>query len=252
MSWSITDVARMAKVTSRTLRHYDEIGLLRPARIGANGYRYYEREQLLRLQEILLLREFGLGLDAIAAVLNGRRDRVDVLRAHHAALLAERDRLTRLANTVERTIADLQGGDHMPADEMFDGFAERQQRYENELVERFGPCVREQIAESRRRTAGWTKEDYLRNQQVMEGIEERLAELLRAGVALDDPRVFAVLDEHYAWLQPFWTPDRESYTGLGQLYADHPEFRDRYETRQLGLAEFLRDAMAAYAQARLD
>ncbi|HWO67768.1 MAG TPA: MerR family transcriptional regulator, partial [Umezawaea sp.] len=82
MAWSIAEVARMSKVTSRTLRHYDAIGLLTPAWVGGNGYRYYEREQVLRLQQILLLRELGLGLDTVGEVLDGRHRTVDVLRNH--------------------------------------------------------------------------------------------------------------------------------------------------------------------------
>src|SRR5262245_46149144 len=106
MAWSIAQVARMSKTTSRTLRHYDEIGLLTPARVGRNGYRYYEREQLLALQRILIMRELGLGLDAIAEIVNDGRDQVEALRMHHAWLLAERDRFDTLAGTVARTIED--------------------------------------------------------------------------------------------------------------------------------------------------
>jgi DNA-binding transcriptional MerR regulator len=82
VAFSIAEVARMSRVTSRTLRHYDDIGLLAPAFVGANGYRYYEQEQLLRLQQVLLLRELGLGLGAIAEVLAGERDQVAALRQH--------------------------------------------------------------------------------------------------------------------------------------------------------------------------
>ncbi|MGD9955417.1 MAG: MerR family transcriptional regulator, partial [Candidatus Nanopelagicales bacterium] len=108
MSWSIVEVARHAGVSSRTLRHYDDLGLVPPAYVGSNGYRYYEREQLHRLQEVLVLRELGLPLDAVARVLDGTRDRAAVLREHRAALLAERDRLARLADTVGRTIAEIE------------------------------------------------------------------------------------------------------------------------------------------------
>jgi len=100
VSWSIAEVARMSKVTSRTLRHYDDVGLVRPAYIGSNGYRYYRDEQLLRLQRVLLLRELGLGLNAIAEVLDGQCDQVSALRRHERWLHDERARLGRLAQTV--------------------------------------------------------------------------------------------------------------------------------------------------------
>ena len=89
MAWSIVEVARMAGVSSRTLRHYDSIGLLPPAFVGANGYRYYEREQLHRLQQILLLRELELGLPQIARILDGQQDRIAALRAHQRWLEEE-------------------------------------------------------------------------------------------------------------------------------------------------------------------
>jgi DNA-binding transcriptional MerR regulator len=122
VSWSIQQVARLSGVTARTLRYYGEIGLLRPARVGPNGYRYYEQEQLLRLQEILLLRELDMDLGTIAAVVDGARDRVEALRAHEQRLLAERGRLDRLARTVAATIAHLEEGTAMPAEELFEGF----------------------------------------------------------------------------------------------------------------------------------
>src|SRR5437016_13685768 len=112
MSWSIAEVARMSGVTSRTLRHYDDIGLLPPAYLGSNGYRYYEEEQLLRLQQILVLRALGVGLTDIGKVIDAETDPVAALPRHYARLLAERDRLGRLAETVARTIAELEeGGD---------------------------------------------------------------------------------------------------------------------------------------------
>ncbi|MYT27186.1 MerR family transcriptional regulator, partial [Streptomyces sp. SID7760] len=108
MDWPIAEVARMSGVTARTLRHYDEVGLLPPARIGANGHRYYEEHQLLRLQQILVLRALGVGLPEVGRILAEQVDEVDALRGHHLRLLAERDRLDALAGTVSRTIADLE------------------------------------------------------------------------------------------------------------------------------------------------
>jgi DNA-binding transcriptional MerR regulator len=110
MSWSINEVARMSKVTSRTLRHYDAIGLLEPEHVAGNGRRYYGQEQLLRLQQILLLRDLGLGLGDIADVLErqSRTSTVEVLRRHRGWLLHERNRLARLVRTVEATIDNLE------------------------------------------------------------------------------------------------------------------------------------------------
>ena len=141
MAWSIAEVARMSGVTSRTLRYYDEIGLLPPGWTAGNGYRHYEEDDLLRLQQILVLRELGLGLTEIAGVLDHQADEAQALRAHHKRLLAERDRLATLAGTVERTIVELEerkdGGD-MPKiskpENLFEGFDHSQ--YDAEARER--------------------------------------------------------------------------------------------------------------------
>ena len=103
----------MTGVTSRTLRHYDAEGVVVPVGAGAGGVRLYGREELLRLQQVLLLRELGLGLPAVRAVVDGTTDRAAALRDHRERLLVERDRLDRLAATVARTIEELEGGEEM-------------------------------------------------------------------------------------------------------------------------------------------
>lgn len=108
MAWPIAEVARMSGVTARTLRHYDEVGLLPPAWIGTNGHRYYEERQLLRLQQILVLRELGVGLSEVGRILAEQVDELEALRGHRRRLLAERDRLDALAATVSRTITELE------------------------------------------------------------------------------------------------------------------------------------------------
>ena len=247
MSWSIVEVARHAGVSSRTLRHYDELGLVPPAYVGSNGYRYYEQEQLLRLQEVLVLRELGLSLDAIRRVLEGTVDRTAVLREHHAAILAERDRLDRLAETVARTI-DRKDGDVMRPEELFEGFdAERQRGYEADLVARYGDQVKAQIDESWRRIGTTTKADADRVQVELAERDQEYAALLDAGVAPDDARVQEVTAGHYSWVCQFWTPSAEAFAGLGDLYVDHPDFHARYDAIRPGLAEYVRDAMAVYA-----
>ncbi|GGM73508.1 HTH-type transcriptional regulator SkgA [Longimycelium tulufanense] len=252
MAWSIAQVARMSKVTSRTLRHYDAIGLLPPAYVGSNGYRYYEQEQLLRLQQIMLFRELGLGLEAIAEILSGRHDSVTVLRKHHEWLQAERERFGALAQTVARTIEQLEGGDTVQPQELFEGFdADRQARYEAELVERFGECIEAKIAESKRGMSTWTKEDATDFTAGWKRIIENFRDVAAEGASVDDRRTLDAVDEHYRWLCRAWTPNRESYTGLGRLYAEYPDFRSQFEDLRPGLADFVGDAMAAYARARL-
>src|ERR1700754_4931840 len=119
MEWSIQDIARAAGTTSRTLRHYDAVGLLAPSRVGSNGYRYYDSAALVRLQRILLLRELGLGLPAIASVLDGERDSVVALSTHLSLLEQEQQRIGRQIDSVRTTLRKLKGGEPLMAEEVF-------------------------------------------------------------------------------------------------------------------------------------
>ncbi|WP_184351652.1 MerR family transcriptional regulator [Streptomyces olivoverticillatus] len=252
MAWSIADVARMSGVTSRTLRHYDEIGLLPPAWIGSNGHRYYEEAELLRLQQILLMRELDLGLREIQAVLDSRIDQVAVLREHHQRLLAERDRLETLTRTVGRTIAELEEnkdkGDMAKInrpENLFEGFEHSD--HDAEARERWP----KQWEQSRRAVEAMTPEAMERWQREVTAQMIRFAEFMVAGTPVTDPAVQAEVDAHYRGVCGFWTPNAAAYKGLGRTYADDPQFRANYDKIADGLAEYQRDAMTVYADARL-
>ncbi|MFE6719552.1 MerR family transcriptional regulator [Streptomyces albidoflavus] len=253
MAWSIAEVARMSKVTSRTLRHYDEIGLLPPAWTGSNGHRYYEEAGLLRLQQILLMRELGLGLREIQAVLDSRLDQVAVLREHHRRLLAERDRLETLARTVGRTIAALEEGRgngkmtriNKP-ENLFDGF-QAPSKTEAEVRERW-PRAWEQTQQA---VGAMTTEDTERWQREVTAQMIRMAEFMVAGTPVSDPAVQAEVDVNYRQINRFWTPDAAAYKGVGQTYVDDPRMRANFDKIAEGLAVYQRDAMTVYADARL-
>lgn len=254
MAWSIAEVARMSGVTSRTLRHYHEIGLLEPARIGGNGYRHYEEDQLLRLQQILVLREMGLGLAEIKEIVDRHTDPLAALREHHQRVLQERDRLDAVARMVARTITELEhseGKDGMPRisrpENLFEGFDSA--RYSEQAREQW-PGHWEQSGQQELLDS-LAPEELGRMQQEATAGMIRMAELMAAGTPVDDPAVLAELDVHYRQLSRFWTPTAEQYAHLGRMQVDDERFRENYERITDGLAAYMRDAMAAYAQARL-
>jgi len=252
MAWSIAEVAGFSGVTSRTLRHYDEIGLLPPAFVGDNGYRYYGEDELLRLQRILVLRELGLPLPRIAEVLDERTDRVEALREHLRTLLAERDRLARLAATVRRTIGELEGETGGRAvsiqrpENLFEGFDAA--RYADEAKARWP----EQYARSQAYAATLTEQDKRELGRESTAAMVRMAEFMAAGRPVDDPAVQDEVDRHYRFVARFWTPDAAAYRGLGRMYVDDERFTATYDRIAVGLAAYQCDAMAAYADARLD
>jgi DNA-binding transcriptional MerR regulator len=253
MDWSIAEVARMSGLTSRTLRHYDDIGLLRPAFVAANGYRHYGEEELLRLQQILVLRELGVGLPEIGRILDEQTDRVEALREHHKRLLAERDRLGTLATTVARTIRELEGPGHDEGgavqinrpENLFEGFDSS--RYDDEARERWP----EQFAESQRRAAAMTPEDMERIQKETTANMIRMAELMAAGTPVEDEAVQDAVHEHYVGLCRWWTPNAEAYVCVGRMYVDDERFTATYDKIAVGLAAYYRDAIAHYAATRL-
>jgi MerR family transcriptional regulator, thiopeptide resistance regulator len=249
-AWTIGDVARLSGVTSRTLRHYDSIGLLTPVGTAPGGRRLYGRDELVRLQQILVLRELGVDLPSIGRVVRSgddRRTQLEVLRRHHERLLAERDRYDRLAATVATTMQSLDGGRTMAAKDLYAGFdnseyeIEARERWGNEAVDR-GASAWVRLGEGGQ-AAHHTETT---------AIGEALATCLADGLAVDAPRVQALVARHHAQVALFWTPNRESYSDLGQMYVDDARFTATYDAFAPGLAPYLRDAMAVFAAANLD
>ena len=143
MVYTVTKLAKISNVSVRTLHWYDEIGLLKPAYHGANGYRYYEEEQLLILQQILFFRELGFELKQIASVLKRSDfDRISALSSHRKVLKKNVERTKKLIKTIDKTIEHLKGIKKMKDDEIYYGFSkEKQAEYEKQIIERFGEQV---------------------------------------------------------------------------------------------------------------
>jgi DNA-binding transcriptional MerR regulator len=252
VSWSIVEVARISGVSSRTLRHYDEIGLLPPAGVRPNGYRYYEQDELLRLQQILVMRELDLGLGEIAAILDQQRDALVALRGHYQRLLRERDRLDQVARTVARTIDELKTKEGAPGmtkinrpENLFEGFDPAV--YDAEARERWP----QQWEQSKRFTDTLTAADTERMQREQTAAMIRMAEFMTAGSDVADTAVQAEVDAAYQAVARVWTPNVEAFKNLGQMYVDDPRFAATYNTIAPGLAEYYRDAMTVYADSRL-
>ncbi|WP_062317931.1 MerR family transcriptional regulator [Demequina maris] len=245
MDLDIASVARLTGVTSRTLRHYDAIGLLSPAWTGHDGRRHYGETELLRLQHILVLRELGVPLETIASIVDTDDPTLTaaLMRDHHVALLAQRDRFAALAETVERTLTRIEKGLPMTSDEMFEGFDH--ERYEPEARERWGDDA---VARSNAAWTGMSAEAQRAHAAEHEAVAEALARLAAAEADPASDEVQALVARHHAWVSLFWTPGREAYVGLGRMYVDDPRFRATYDKHGDGTAELLRDAIAAYAE----
>lgn len=251
--YTVKQVARSSGVTVRTLHFYDEIGLLKPAYYGDNGYRYYEKDQLLTLQQIMFYRELNVPLEQIKAILSSPGfDRVMALKAHRERLAGEVNRYRRLLETIDATIAGMNGDDEMSSEEMFQGFSpEKQKQYEKDLVDMYGEGMQAKIDDSKRRIKDWTKADFAASTAKWQAFLEALGAIAKDGKAADSAEAQALIPTHRQWLEPYWTPVRASYIGLGQMYASHPDFRKQFDAVHEGLADFCAEAMRVYAENEL-
>nr|WP_314844658.1 MerR family transcriptional regulator [uncultured Microbacterium sp.] len=267
--WSIQEIARLAGTTSRTLRHYDDIGLLTPSRIAHNGYRHYDDLALVRLQRILLLRELGLGLRQIAEILDpstgsgtqgessgtqgessgiqgesagsqgarpnatAARGEAAALRTHLALLREEQNRLARQIASVESTIEALRGGEELMAENMFDGFDHT--RYREEVEQRWGEQT---YADSDRWWRGMSEAERAAWQQRVSDLGRDWIAAAESGVDPASAEAQDVARRHVAWLTGIpGTPaavaggDIRGYViGLGEMYVADPRFGANYAT----------------------
>ncbi|MHA7304445.1 MerR family transcriptional regulator [Arthrobacter sp. TMN-49] len=252
MDLSIQQLAQLSGTTSRTLRHYDDIGLLPPSRIANNGYRHYDRAALVQLQRILLLRELGLGLPAIASVLAHETSPTAALQGHLVMLRAEQGRLVRLIASVEKTMTAQQEGVEIMAETMFDGFDHT--HYKEEVEQRWGKDAYQRGDSWWRGMDGASKRTW----------QDRLATLnsdwiaaASAHLAADAHTAQELAQRHVQWLRsipgtPASAPGgnlKDYILGLGEMYVADPRFAANFGGT--AGATLVRDALAVYAAREL-
>ncbi|MET7874911.1 MerR family transcriptional regulator [Streptomyces cyaneofuscatus] len=247
MEWSIQEIARKVGTTSRTLRHYGDLGLLAPSRLGSNGYRYYDQDALVRLQRILLLRELGLSLPAIKGVLEGQRDTAVALRAHLRLLEQEQARIGRQIASVRTTLHKTQEGMELMAEEVFDGFDHT--AHEREVTERWGRAAYEEGDRWWRLLGEEGRAAFLGEH---EAIARDWGSAREAGADAGGEQAQEIARRHCAWLSSSSKEPSRSYViGLGEMYVADPRFGKNYDRYGDGTAAFVRDALTIYAERRL-
>ncbi|GAB2573413.1 MerR family transcriptional regulator [Streptomyces capparidis] len=245
---SVGEVARIAKVTVRTLHHYDEIGLLRPSTRSTSGHRRYSDGDLTRLQQIRYYRELGFSLDEVAAILDDPgADPMVHLRRQHGLLLERAERLTRMAAAVAQAMEAHRMGIDLTPEERFEVFGEDDpERYAEEAERRWGGT--EAYAESRRRAAGRTKEDWIALKRDWEEAERHLAALLGQGVPADDPRAMDAAEELRLQIERHHYPcPHGTHRAMAALYVEDERFTAHYERIAPGLARYTYEAVCANA-----
>jgi len=250
MDWSIQQIARLAGTTSRTLRHYGDLGLLSPSRIGANSYRYYDAAALARLQRILLLRELGLGLPAIAEVLADNRDNIAALIAHLDWLRSEKERLDRQIGSVETTIRKMKGGEEPMAEEMLDGFDHT--TYKQEVEDSWG-------ADAYRASDDWWRSMTAAEQDAwkreLKALNADWADAAARRLAPESEAAQALAARHVEWLRGIpgtprdgSEPAADYIRGLGEMYVADERFAANYGG--VAGATLVRDALILWLDRR--
>jgi DNA-binding transcriptional MerR regulator len=245
--YSIKEMADLAGVSTRTLRYYDQLGLLIPAKTGDNGYRYYDHENLLRLQQVLFYRELDLPLREILLILDGPDfDPLAALKYHRQAITTRVKRLDKLLLTLDKTIGCMQGEIEMSEQEMFDGFDETQ--YEDEVRERWGDTP--QYQESQRKWSSYTPAQ--KEEIKAEGGRITLRMVTDDSQARpDDPGVQQAVEDYYRYLNKyFYSCEVEFLRGLAEMWVQDPRFAVNYERIRKGGAAFVREAVNIYCDGK--
>lgn len=242
-SYQVKDVARIAGVSVRTLHHYHDIGLLVPSGRTGAGYRLYDEDDLLRLQQILLHRELGFSLERIRRMLDHPGyDRVAALREQRRLLVEQSGRTARMIGAVDAALETLTGERAMDPNGLFDGFDPR--TYEEEVRERWGET--EAYRESSRRTRAYTKEEWAKINGELDSLLEEAAGRFRAGARPGDPDVIELAERHRLHIDRWYYPcSRFRHAGLAEMYVTDERFAGFFERYGEGMAEFFADAIRA-------
>lgn len=250
-SYGIGQIAKISGVSQRTLRFYEEAGLLVPAR-EPNGYRRYTDEDVDRLQEILILRHLGMSVREIPRALESAPgDRVEALGRHLDALKAERAGLDELIRTVEDTIEHLEKGAPMRNEDKFEGMKrdiveENERTYGAEARSRWGDDA---VDASKRKMLNLSESEFARFQELQTEINEALESAVRAGSDPTGPEGARMCALHREWLGftwNFYTP--EAHRGLAEMYVADERFTSFYDGTVPGCAAWLRDAIVTWAK----
>ena len=250
MEYTIQKLSRLAGVSTRTLRFYDEIGLLKPKRTSTSGYRIYGEAEVDRLQQILFFKQLSFSLDEIKSAMDDPEyDAEQSLVAHKQVLLEKKKEIELLIETVDATLEETRGGKKMSDKEKFKGL-KRELLDENET--RFGQEIRDKygktsVEASNKKFAGMSEADFDAMQEMAVRLQKLLTEAMATGDAAGEGAL-AVAALHKQWLSYTWpTYSPEAHRGLAQMYVDDERFTAYYDKSSgKGAAAFLRDAIHNY------
>ncbi|MFC5471081.1 MerR family transcriptional regulator [Cohnella suwonensis] len=253
MEYTVQKLGQLAGVSTRTLRYYDAIGILKPARVNTSGYRIYGQREVDALQQILFYRELGVGLEEIKEIVTSPSFDADrALMEHRQNLLERRKQLDALIANVDLTLAQRKGSGTMSDKQKFEAFKMKlidnnEKQYGKEAREKYGD---DQVDKSNKKLKNMTEEQYAEVEKLASAVHVALEEAFATGDPAGEPAQNAV-ELHRRWLTFYWDSySKVAHAGLAQMYVDDPRFTAYYDKDQPGVAAFLRDAVNVYAGIR--
>ncbi len=246
--YTVGEVARLSRVSVRTLHHYDEIGLLVPSERSAAGYRLYAPDDLARLRKVLFYRELDFGLDEIARILADPEARDDDhLRRQHRMLRERLRRTETLLTAIENEMEARKMGISLTPEEQLEIFGtDRLAEIQEEAEKRWGGT--EQWKESQRRTAAYTKDDWATMRREADASIRAFASAMSAGEPADGPVAMDLAEAHRQYLSRwFYDCSHGRHRDLAALYVSDPQYTKPWETVAPGFSRYVHDAILANA-----
>ena len=245
--YTVKQLSTLAGISVRTLHHYDAIGLLKPETVGANGYRYYGDESVLRLQQILFYRELDLSLGDIKAIVT-RPDfeTVSALVSHRQSLQGRVERLERLIRTVDDTILHLKGAKDMSKKQLFEAFSEEEQeKYAEEAARMYDPKI---VKASNKQWKAYSAEQKQRILDEGNQIYADMVAIIPKGAS--SPEAQACVERWRQHMNYFWTPNLDQLLGLAEMYNTDPRFKANFDKVDPRLAVFMKEAVGVYVKSK--
>lgn len=247
MEYGIKELSQLAGVSTRTLRYYDEIGLLKPSRVTPAGYRCYGQTEVAVLQQILFYRERGFPLKTVQKIIHDKNfDMLKAMEEHLLALENQKAETEALIATVQKTIRHIKGEKVMRDTERFEALKgkmlrENEEAYGQEARKHYGD---QEVNAANRKMMNLTEDQFVRWQALDREILARLAEGVRAGISADSQEAGEIARLHREWLtiaSPKYSP--QMHRGIAAMYIADERFARYYDREQAGCIQLLHDAV---------
>ena len=243
--YTVKQLAQVANVSVRTLHHYDKIGLLKPAFLSDKGYRFYQRDELLRLQQILFYKELEIPLAEISKILNASSfSIVDSLKFHRSQLKNRVEHMNVLLETVDKTIQSIYEDKEMKDSELYQGFsAEEAPFIRAEAIEKWGQT---EVDGSEHNIMQLGKKGWQAHQKDADDIYQSLADLIEQ--ESNSPQVQLLISKMHKNLCLYWDISPMAFKELGAMYVEDERFTQYYDKFKPGLALFINKAIDDYVK----